>query len=103
MSRDPGIGMYYPKEHPEYENKTKFYFGDQNGLVEVYFPKAFLKYLEENNHELYESLKEQRSKSALASEFTKLMQTDLSSMELDEISENHISSTEKVIDFYRGL
>lgn len=102
MSRDPGIGMYYPKEHKDYSEKTKYYFGDQSGLVEVYFPSAFLRYLEKNDKDKYEELKKQRSLAAKDNEMNKIIQTDLTSMEIDEISENHISTTEKVIDFYRS-
>lgn len=102
MSRDPGIGLYYPREHNDFAEKTKYYFGDQNGLVEVYFPKAFLNYLEKSDPEKFEELKLQRSVASKDNELNKVMQTDLTSMEIDEISENRISSTEKVIDFYRS-
>lgn len=103
MSRNPGIGLYYPVDHPDFAEKAKYYFGDQEGIVEVAFPKVFLKMLESTDPIRYEELKSQRSAGASDRELQKVIQTDLSSMELDELSENHISSTEKVIDFYRGL
>lgn len=103
MSRNPGIGMYYPKEHEDFAERSVYYFGDQNGMVEVHFPRAFLRMLEECDPVMYNNLKEQRFKAADDALMNKLMQTDLSSMELDEISENHISSTADVIDYYRAL
>lgn len=102
MSRNPGIGLYYPIDHPDYAEKSKYYIGDQKGAVEIYFPKAFLNYLEKNDPDKFEELKLQRAAAAKDSEISKIAQTDLTSMELDDISENHISSTEKVIDFYRS-
>lgn len=103
MSRDPGIGMYFPKDHPDFEDKIKYFIGDQNGVVEVFFPRVFLKYLETVNPEKYEELKLQRSAAARDQELAKVMNTDLTSMELDDILENKISSSEAVIDFYRNL
>lgn len=103
MSRNPGIGMYYPIEHEDFPDRSKYYFGDQKGLVEVFFPKSFMRWLEVNDKDKFEELKMQRSKAMKDSELNKVMQTDLTSMELCDISENRISSTENVIDFYRGL
>lgn len=103
MSRDPGIGMYYPKEHEDFADRSKYYFGDQKGLVEVFFPKSFMRWLETNDPAKYEELKVQRKCAMRDSELNRIIQTDLTSMEMDDISENHISSTESVIDFYRGL
>lgn len=103
MSRNPGIGMYYPVEHPDYADRQKYYFGDQNGSVEVFFPSVFLKFLESSDPQKFEELKSQRLSAARDQEMNKLFQTDLSSMELYELSENRITSTEEVIDFYRNL
>lgn len=101
MSRNPGIGLYYPIEHDDTFEKSKFYFGDQKGMITVNLPSAFLRKLELSDPELFDKLKKQRYDAARDSELNKVMQTDLTSMEIDEISENQISSTEKVIDFYR--
>lgn len=103
MSRDPGIGLYYPLEHEDFAEKSKYYFGDQKGSVEVYFPKVFLKYLETVDPEKYESLKSMREAAAADKELNRIINIDLTSMELDDISENRISSTDDVISFYRNL
>lgn len=101
MSRNPGIGMYYPLEHPEFKEKSKYYFADQQGSIEVHFPKAFLNFLERTDPDFYEQIKEQRRNFAQDSEIIKLSQTDLSSMELDMISEQKIERTSDLLDTYR--
>lgn len=103
MSRNPGIGMYYPVEHPDFAEKSLYHVGDSNGAVEVHFPKAFLDYLEKNDPDKFLELKEQRSKMSRDSEISNLFQTDLSSMELDELSENQISFTEHYLDTMRDV
>lgn len=103
MSRDPGIGMYYPLEHKEYLSKSVYYFSDQNDIVQVRFPSVFLNYLEKNDKKRYLELKEERKKYANDYEMAKLYQTDLTSMEMDDIADSKINFTEEVIDFYRGL
>lgn len=103
MSRNPGIGMYYPIDHPDCFDKSKFYFADQNGAVSVNLPAALLRYLYVNDRKKYNELKENRAKYARDAEINKIWQTDLSSMEMLNISENQIIHSEEVLDFYRGL
>lgn len=102
-SRNPGIGMYYPIEHPEYKDKSNYYFSDENGSVMVRFPKVFLKFLENNDPEIYQEMKKERMIYAKDTEFLKLKNTDLLSSELDELSENQISKSQNVIEFYRSI
>lgn len=101
MSRNPGIGMYYVQEHEDWKDKTKYYLSSDRGSIEVYFPKAFLKFLEKTDPDFYAQLKEQRKRGALDSEIAKLCQTDLSSMELDQLHEKSIERTSDLLDRYR--
>ena len=101
MSRRPGIGMYYIDEHDDVFNYTKRHIGTENGSIEVFLPKAFLSYLEKTDIDLYVNIKEQRRQAANNEEFTKLMQTDLSSMELDMIQDEKINKGRDIIDRYR--
>lgn len=103
MSRDPGIGLYYPREHPDCYEYSVFHFGDNGSTVKVFLPSAFLRDLKDKDPDKYAQLKEQRSKAVKDSEFNKLLQTDLDSFELDNVAEMKLKSTEPVIDFYRGL
>lgn len=103
MSRRPGIGMYYPIQHPECTDFSKIYFSDGVSLQDVPLPAAFLEKLKETNPLRYVEIKDQRYRASLDAEFTRLRQTDLSSMELDGIAEDHLAQTEPVIDFYRNL
>lgn len=97
-SRNPGIGMYYPIEHPEYAEYSKYYFTDQNGSIEVSMPKEFLNVLELQNPMLYEEIKQSRKQFANDAEFMRMKNTDLTSMEQYEISENQISKTAKYLE-----
>lgn len=99
-SRNPGIGMYYPVEHPDFAEKSKYYFSDQNGSVEVHFPDAFLRWLGEHDPELADSIKNERKSCAQNSEMLKLFQTDLSSMDLYEMNEKKLQKTEAYIDSF---
>lgn len=101
MSRDPGIGMYYIQDHPDFADTSKYFIGTDRGSVEVYFPKAFLSFLERTDPDFYAQLKDQRRHAALDQELCKLWQTDLSSMELDEIQEKKIERTSDFLDKYR--
>lgn len=103
MSRNPGIGSYYPIEHPEYVNKTVFYFSDQEGVTQVRFPSFFLNALKENDYKRYLELKEQRKKFSDDKELSILWQTDLASMEIYDREENNDVDVCKVLDFYRSL
>lgn len=103
MSRRPGIGMYYPEEHPDCFEKSKFYFADQDGSVSVNLPPALLRYLYVNDRVKYNELKEERAKFSRDQELNKIWQTDLSSMELAFMKENLLGKSEEVLDFYRGL
>lgn len=103
MSRNPGIGMYYPVEHPDCFEKSKFYFPDQEGSVTVNLPAALLRYLYVTDRKKYEELKEDRAKYSRDAEINRIWQTDLSSMEMNDLSENKQDSSEVVLDYYRGL
>lgn len=103
MSRRPGIGMYYPEEHPDAFDKSKFYFADQEGSVVVNLPPALLRYLYINDRVKYDELKNERAAFARDQEMSKLQMTDLSSMEMCHLVEVRSGSSEEVLDFYRGL
>lgn len=103
MSRNPGIGMFYPEEHPGCFEKSKFYFADQDGSVLVNLPPALLRYLYVNDRVKYNELKEERAKFSRDHELTKIWQTDLSSMEMASMSEFKLNKSEDVLDFYRGM
>ena len=101
MSRNPGIGMYYPVEHPDFKEKSKYYFADQNGSVQVNFPKAFLRFLENTDLEYFMKIKEERKIMANDIAFNRVIHTNLSGMELDGIAEKKIEKTSDLLDFYR--
>lgn len=106
-SRNPGIGLYYPKEHPGCFEYSVFHFGSNGSSVKVFLPPAFLRGLKESkkksDNDLYEALMEQRKKSMLTDDFNKLYQTDLDFIDLGDMDENSFAQTEPVLDFYRQL
>ena len=101
MSRNPGIGMYYPEDHKDCFDYNVKYFSDEDGVTKVHMPGALLRYLYVNDRKKYNELKNERAKFSHDSELTKLLQTDLSSMEMNLISENQINKSSEVIDYYR--
>lgn len=103
MSRNPGIGMYYPIEHPECTDLSVFHFSDGRYVKEIPLPSAFLETLKDEDPKRYKELKEQRYRASLDAEFNKLRLTDLSSMEIADLEEDKLAQSEKVIDFYRNL
>lgn len=103
MSRNPGIGMYYPEEHPDQVNQSIVYLSDHEDVITVRYPSVFLNWLYENDRAIYNELKSERKKFNHDRELTALENIDLYSMEMYEISENQINEERKVIDFYRGL
>lgn len=103
MSRNPGIGLYYPEEHPEFKDMSKFFLSDSNGSVELNFPKAFLRFLEKTDPDFYAVLKDERRQCAYDAEMLKLARTDLSSMELHELEGSKLDCSRNVIDKYRTM
>lgn len=103
MSRNPGIGMYYPEEHKDCFEYNVRYFSDEDGVTKVRMPGALLRYLYTNDRVKYQEMKNERQKYSHDAELTKLLQTDLSSMEMAEISENRINKNCEVLDYYRAL
>lgn len=98
MSRCPGIGMYYPIEHPEVYDKTKIYLSDMNGSVEIYMPSAFLRQLEELDPERFRQLKEQRMTAAENTLLAKLSQTDVYFDELCDRQRDKMKEAGRYID-----
>lgn len=103
MSRNPGIGMYFPEEHKDAFEIDVKYFSDQDGVTRVRIPGALLRYLYINDRAKYKELKNERQLFSHDAELTKLLQTDLSTMELNNIQEKRLEKSSEVIDFYRGL
>lgn len=103
MSRNPGIGMYYPKEHEDTFEKSVYYFNDQDGVTKVKMPGAFMRYLYMSDRVKYNEMKEERQKYSSDHELSKLLQTDLTSMELNDMYEESQKKSLEVLDFYRGL
>lgn len=64
MSRNPGIGMYYPKEHPDFIEFSKIPFGDTRELKEITLPSAFLETLAKSDPLKYVELKDQRYRAS---------------------------------------
>lgn len=100
-SRNPGIGMYYIIEHPEFADFVRYSAKDTNGSLSIYFPRTFLDRLELIDPDRAKEIKESRKLYANNNELLKLKNTDLTSTEIDEISENQISLTKNIIDSYR--
>lgn len=103
MSRNPGIGMFYPKEHPDFTEFSKIPFGDTREFKEIPLPSAFLETLAKTDPLKYVELKDQRYRASLDAELNRIRLTDLSSMELAEMNEDRLAQSEEVIDFYRNL
>lgn len=106
-SRNPGIGLYYPKEHPDCFEYSVHHFGDNGSSVEVYLPSAFLRSLKESkfkrDNDLYEELMSTRRKAMYDVDFSKMMQTNRDYMDLGDMAEEKLNLTGNVIDYYRGL
>lgn len=98
MSRSPGIGMYYPIEHPDVYEKGKMYFSDHNGSVQVYLPAAFLRQLEKLDPDKYQQLKEQRRSAAENTLLSRLIQTDVEFDELCSRENQKITDSGRYID-----
>lgn len=101
MSRNPGIGMYYVVDHPDFANYSKFNVSVEGFPKSVTLPKPFLNYLEKTDPDFYGILKEQRRQAANDSELSKLAMTDLSSMELDMIGDDKLVRSGALLDSYR--
>lgn len=106
-SRNPGIGLYYPKEHPDCFEYSVFHFADNGGSVKVYLPPAFLRSLKESkfpkDNQLYEELMSVRRKAMNDADFVKLFQTDREYFDIGELQEEKMEFTGNIIDYYRGL
>lgn len=106
-SRNPGIGLYYPKEHSDCFEYSVFHFGDNGSSVKVFLPPSFLRTLKESkfpsDNKLYEELMTTRRKAMNDLDFAKMMQTDREFMDLGDMEEEKLNFTSEVIDFYRGL
>lgn len=106
-SRNPGIGLYYPKEHPDCFEYSVFHFGDNGGSVKVFLPPAFLRTLKESSrksdNDLFEEIMSDRRKAINDNDFSKMMQTTRSYFDLCEMQEKKMECTGEIIDYYRGL
>lgn len=98
MSRRPGIGMYYPIEHPDYLQKSKYYLSDAHGSVEVWMPDVFLKQYEQLDPDGFKKLKAQRLKFAEDAQLAKLKQTDVEFTELMDRDYRKMHDAGKYID-----
>lgn len=98
MSRSPGIGMYYPIEHPDVMEKSKVYLSDQNGSKEIYLPDAFLRLLEKLDPDKYRQLKKERMAAAENTLYAKLAQTDSYFDEICDRQNQKITKSGKYID-----
>lgn len=103
MSRRPGIGMYYPIEHPDAMSKAKYYLSSSKGSVEVWMPDVFLKQYETLDPAGYKKLKEQRMKFAEDAQLAKLKQTDVEFTELVDRDFDHMEESGKFIDSFQKL
>lgn len=106
-SRNPGIGLYYPKEHSDCFEYSVFHFGDNGSSVKVFLPPAFLRTLKESkslsDNKLYDELMTTRRKAMNDVDFAKMLQTDREFMDLGDMEEDKLNFTSEVLDFYRGL
>lgn len=90
MSRRPGIGLYYPREHPECFHDKTLRISDNFGVRRVEsinLPKKVIKMLEKDNPELYNKLMNERRAYAEDKQLLLLSQTDLGDLEQFGVSE----------------
>ena len=101
MSRRPGIGAYYLKEHPNCIDLTKIYLKDSNGSVSVRPPKYFLNKLMETNNfaDAFKvlALKEQMTELASDKELLKLQKTELNYYEMLDIEQEELYNRTKIL------
>lgn len=89
MSRDPGIGGYYVKEHPDAPAKSYLYVRDDFGVsprTKIRPPKYIFDKLRLTNPKLYDIIKSQRRLSAQLSIDSQLADTDLGFLEYMDIN-----------------
>lgn len=90
MSRRPGIGLYFPREHPDCYDHKSVRISDLSGcrrVENVYLPKRVIKMLEKDNPELYNKLVTERRTFAEDKQLLVLSQTDLDDFEQLGVSE----------------
>lgn len=99
MSRMPGIGHYYPLDHPDVYDSSSIscsdIFGD--GQMSVAIPKSFIRILRSTNPSLYATLVKERSQYASDAYFSTLLKSDLSYIEQLAVLENDRISRTKVL------
>lgn len=87
MSRNPGIGAEYLKEHPDCMDFTSINISTEDGAKKIMIPKYFLRKLEFTDPEKYAILKEQRKELADDRIISKLSRTTLSYLDQLEVEE----------------
>lgn len=90
MSRRPGIGGFFPIEHPDLIARNKQYFNDDNGVTprtSCQTPKYIFEKLSLTNPELYDILKVQRARYARNKALLELSHTDLDFYEYNQVKE----------------
>lgn len=87
MSRRPGIGSWYFYEKRPDPERPSIYLNTGYESQEIRFPKYFMKLLEKDDPLLYSKIKEQRREFALDKAFQKMLNTDLSYIEILEKEE----------------
>lgn len=97
MSRDPGIGYYYLKQHPDFFDTKHKFFSDMNGQVQTGQPKYFLDKLKLTDPDRYASIVEERKRLASDNELLKLRQTSLSLEELNHLEEVSLLNKCKIL------
>ncbi len=106
-SRNPGIGLYYPKEHPDCFEYSVFHFADNGSSVKVFLPPAFLRTLKDSkfpsDNKLYEELMTTRRQAMNDADFAKMLQTSREFMDLGDMQEDKLNFSSQVLDYYRGL
>lgn len=90
MSRCPGIGGFFARDHPELLSETYQYIDDMHGVRNVRkvpTPKYLFDKLRLTNPQLYDSIKTQRTEYAHDKLLIELSKTDLDLFEYNKVRE----------------
>ena len=92
MSRRPGIAADWYKLHPDKAKESYINISTDDGGKKFAPPKYFDHFLELDDPEFYEGLKERRKKSAVAAVDARMKKTDLQYLDYLDVSErNHLA------------
>lgn len=100
MSRRPGLGMFFPIDHPEAFDSNVFYFNDQDGSVQVRTPARLLDVLEKVDPDLYLETKKERYERSYFNTLNKLSFTDLSFEEYKDLENENKEKSYKLLDSF---